>query len=362
MKKPLLFLLLCVSLFSLFGHNARAEEPKEETPEKTLENALPEEFRELFLKDGKPELPDLTRFLGACFASLKDQLKKSGADLSLFLSCVLLCSVLSLLQKTLCARHGGPLSLCLTIAGCASAFGSFAGLLKIAQTHVSQICRFMSAIVPAITGAAAASGGVSSAAVSSAAFSMILAFHESFTLGALLPLQKVFFAFDLTSAVTGQKAPGAFAKSLRGLFLFLLGLSSAVLSTVFAFQNIVAAKADSVALRAFRFTAGSAVPLVGNVFSETSKTLMAGFGYLRGAIGAVGVFVLLLFFLPVFLLLLLSRAVYQISSALADALDAEPLSRIFKSGASFAGALCALSAISDLSCIVALSAAMYTAL
>ena len=354
MKRLLPALLLFFALFALLCLPARAEE------DRTLA-LLPEDYTGTFTKDGHFALPDLASFLELLVSSLKTQLRESGADLALFLGATIACGIFSIFQQSFARAGDGPLGLSLTLAGCLMVYGAFKGVYGVAQTHLNALCRLLSSFIPAVTASAAAMGGVSSAAISGAGLAMILSFIGQFSLGVLFPLQKTVFALDLTAEIARYKPLSAFSRGLRTLFLTLLGVVSALLSGVFALQNVIAAKSDSLSLRAFRFTVGSALPLVGSVFSESSKTLLSSLSLIRSSVGAAGVCMILLLFLPTLILLLCARLVLVFSASFAASLEASPADKLFSAGASAVGGLCAALSLSDLCAIVALASTMYTA-
>ena len=164
------------------------------------------------------------------------------------------------------------------------------------------------------------------------------------------------------AVITGNKGLSSFGSTLRKAFLSLLGLVTTLILTVFAFQQVLAAKQDSLSLRAFRYTAGNMIPLVGSAFSESSKTLLSGLSLIRATVGGAGAAVVLLMLLPVLVQLLLARLIFQLSRSFSEALDNTLLTSLFSCGVSAAGGLCALVALSDLGVLVAFAVTMYTSL
>lgn len=356
MRKPILFALLAAAVFCLSGLPVRAQEPQDGV------SAIPDEYKEFFVKDGQLVLPDLPAFLSLALSALKAEVKNSGSDLALFLSSILACSVFSLFAKTVSKNAEGPLRIALLLCGCLCVYGALKGLFDVTSAHLTSLSRTLTSFIPAVTAACAASGGVTSAVLSSTALGMILAFVSQYTLGVLFPMLKTLFALDMASEVASFKPLSSLARGVRSLFLTLLGVVSTLLSGVFALQNVIAAKSDSLSLRAFRFTVGSALPMVGSVFSESSKTLLSSLSLMRSTVGAVGVCLILLLLLPTLLLLLFARITLKISSSFASSLEVSPVDALFSVGASAAGGLCAVVALTDLSAAVALASTMYTAL
>lgn len=356
--KRLLILFLLPALLLLFPLPSRAEDARQE--EKAAMDALPEEVRSAFISNGRLALPDFGDFIGMILDGVGQALKNSGGDAALFLGSILLCSIFTLLQKSLARQQEGVLRLVLLLCGCTAVYTAYKGASDLALTHLQTLVSLLGAYVPAVTGAAAAMGGVTSAALSAAALGMILSMIGQFALGVLFPMLKVTLALDLCSEIGGHKGLFAFARTLRGLFITLLGVVTALLSGVFALQNVIAAKTDSVSLRAVRFSLGSAVPMVGPAVSEGARTLLSGLSLMRSTIGAVGVCALLLCFIPTLLLLLTARLILNFSAGFAASLDAQPLDRLFSAGGTAAGGLCAVLSLVDLCALIALASTMYT--
>lgn len=139
------------------------------------------------------------------------------------------------------------------------------------------------------------------------------------------------------------------------MFLFLLSGISAFILAVFAFQNLVAAKTDSAALRAFRFTAGGFVPMVGSALSESSKTLSAGLDLIRSTVGAVAVISILLMLLVPLSSLFVYSILFSFSSSFAKALENDLLSSLFSIASSTVNGLIALIILCDLPLILCLA-------
>ena len=73
-----------------------------------------------------------------------------------------------------------------------------------------------------------------------------------------------------------------------------VGCVSAILTAVFAFQSVIAAKADTFGARTVRYVTSSVFPLVGGALSEASRTLSSAFSLVGGVLGGVGVAVVVL--------------------------------------------------------------------
>lgn len=322
--------------------------------EKDFLSMLPEEYKAFFTNsEGGFSFPDLQDFLSVCVKILTGELSSGSGNIGIAAGMILIGSLLTLLEKTLREKYASSLlRLVLLCCGAVAVFSMLSPLLSAVQSHLASVIAFVSRLLPLLTGAVVAMGGVSTASVSSIGLQLSLSFISETLLGVLLPLLKITTALEFVFIVCDNKGLFVFMKTLRRTFLVVLGGVTTLILTVFTFQSVIAARTDSVTLRAFRYTAGSLVPMVGAAVSESAKTLLSGLDLIKTTLGAAALFVLLLMFLPILAKLLISRFSFLFLASLAEATENKEFSALFHCALGFSGALAALTAIADLMLIV----------
>ena len=90
-----------------------------------------------------------------------------------------------------------------------------------------------------------------------------------------------------------------------------------------------------------KFAAGSWIPVVGGSVAELFRSIGAGIGYLRSAVGISGIFLVLLVLLPTLVELFLMRLTWQLSASAADLLGCEREKKLLEEFASISGYLIA---------------------
>ena len=85
-------------------------------------------------------------------------------------------------------------------------------------------------------------------------------------------------------------AVASLGKRIKGVFTWGIGVTTAILLGATSLQSIVASASDGAYLRAAKYAASSAIPIVGSAVSSVLGTLAGGFSYAKGAIGAASVF------------------------------------------------------------------------
>lgn len=351
MKKAVAVLLFSAVLFCMSALPIQAFEETVDTDD--LLETLPEEYAEYFINgDGSPALPEFAVFFKLCLKELMGAMKDSVLQLKETAALILLSGIFVLFEHTVRGdKSKGILRLCVLLSATLSIAHTVIDLFSLAETHLEALCGFITAIFPLLNGIQISMGAVNTASLTAASITLLLSLIGEFSFGMLLPFQKMCFALDVTATITENKGLLSFTSSIKKLFLFLLGGLSAFLLACFSFQNVVAAKADSAAIRAFRFTAGGLVPLVGSALSESSRILLAGLDLLKSTVGGIGIAVILLMLLSPLCSLFASAFCFSLASSLSKAVDCDLLSSLFSSAVSTLNCICGIIILCDLSAL-----------
>jgi stage III sporulation protein AE len=330
---------------------------EEEEELKELLVALSEEYCSYFLdENGNLTLPAMTVFLRLCSKVALGAFGQGLKNLKAPLFLIMLSGIFALFEQTVKGERGkGILRLCILLSGTLSLWQTVSMLFDMAAEHLGTLCGFISGLFPILNGLQLSMGAVNSASVTLLSLTLLLSLVGEFSCGLLLPFQKICFALDLTATITENKGLVSFASNIKRLFLFLLGGLSAFLLACFSFQSLVASKADSALLRAFRFTAGGLVPMVGSALSESSKTVLAGLDLLKSTIGGIGISVVLLMLLPPLCTLFAYSFCFTVAGSLAKATENELLTSLFSFTVSVLNGLCAIIILCDLSVLFILT-------
>ena len=310
---------------------------------------LPSGYAELFSENGSFAIASADRFFNFILGLIRETIAEEGGRLIPLLSLVALCGLFSAFEETSSQKNTRTiLQLCFLLSGLFAVLPGIYQVFSDAELHLQELSAFVTAILPALSGVLLSMGAVNSFSLSGISLSMILSFLSQFVLGMLFPFLKLSFTFDLFSIVTDNVGLSTFASKIKKGYLWLMGLSTTVILTVLAFQNVIASKTDSLSLRAFRFTAAGVVPIVGQTIAESSKTLLSSLDMLRSSVGILGVGVILLMLLPELFSLLFKKMIFDIAASMSDACGSKILSSVFHSASSVIGGVVALVSLADL--------------
>ena len=165
---------------------------------------------------------------------------------------------------------------------------SFSVSAEIATRAVDQMTSFMYAVIPALMGMLAASGGVVTAAVVSPFMMGATAAVGTLVKTTVIPLLLMSVTLSLVGEVSQRKQLSRLAGLLRWAGMTLLGLAATVFVALAGVRGGLASVSDGAAAKAVKFLSGSMVPVVGKVFGDALDLVATSSLLVRGALGAFG--------------------------------------------------------------------------
>ena len=351
--------VLLTVLFLLFSCplGVAAAEEREEDDAQVGKDAFLEELRTLLPEGFSPDVTDadaLGEAVGvrALFSFLLGEVRGAGDEVLSFFFLLMGASLFFSLAGALRAGAGGTLGeICETALAAVLSLALFErmhALLEETAEGLSGAGRFFGGILPLLTGITAAGGGGTTAASQAMTMEMTLSVLTALTDGVLLPLAMTLFALGLLEAIGGEGGGTlvGMTGSVRRLFLWLVGVVTAVLAAALAMQSVISSAADSAAMRAARFAAADLLPLVGGAVSGALSAAASGLLYVKSIVGVSSVAALLFLSLPVLVRLLLYRAAFGVAIGFLSCTGAKAGERTLSAFRAALDTLIALSALS----------------
>lgn len=253
-------------------------------------------------------------------------------------------------------KNGVRMVAALAVTGLAVADAG--GMIGLGKEAIGEIDVFSKLLLPVMTTACAAAGNVTGAAVRQTA--TLLCSDVLITLidRVLIPFVYFYIAAAAAANMVGNAGLSAVAKLLKW------GIKTALTTVLLAytgflsFAGMASGSADAVTIRLTKSAISGLVPVVGGILSDTTETLLAGAGMIRGAVGIFGVLAVLGFCLTPFLYLGVQYLMYRVVAVLAAVLSDSGLSGLIEEiGAAF-GLVLGMTGACALMVLIALFAAM----
>lgn len=165
-------------------------------------------------------------------------------------------------------------------------------------------------------------GNLTGAASSGITVGITLTVCEFICTRTVIPLFCVCLSLSLMSVFdgVGGNFGAEVSATLRKWYTTALSFVMMILTSSVAAQSIISAKADNAAMRGVKFAVSSFVPISGGTVSSTLGTLAAGVELMRGSVGVIGIFVIVLMLIPTVIELALMRAVFSLGAFCAGVL------------------------------------------
>ena len=325
-------------------------------------DALPDEVKErlpdgdIFSGDDFSESFSADYFFSLIKDTFVSLLSPALKTLSVTLGLILTASALSALKGVV---HSGAMvslfeflsGLCIMI----TLYENAAVLVKSVQAYLYRLTGLVGVMVPVMISIGTAGGSVTSSAASANAMMLALAFVETLASQVLFPILQLCFGLSAASGIgTGVKL-GGISKLVRGTLTWVIALIGAIISAVMTFQTSIAARADSLSMRAVKFAASHTEPVVGGMASDAVGTVASSLSLVKSTVGWVGVIIIAILTLPVILNILLTRLGISISESAADVIGLEREKNMLSEMSGLLGFLVAVCVIAALMFIYALA-------
>lgn len=310
--KKLLILLSIVVIIPIFTLKCSANDAADRYIS-DFGSALPDGFSDLSDVDMLIDRAEIGSLISEIMAIISDE---RGGILSFFLTLIgalLLMNVASLCHDRLSSTVESVVGMITSVL----IFSSVSGLLGKVNSTIEEISGFFASLIPIFVGVTAMGGGTSSAGVQATGMYTALSAVGGLGGGIFISLSSFGLAMSLLSCF-GSEGVGAVCKGLRGLFGWVTGIFTALLTAAFSLQTLVASSADSAAMRAVKYAASGMIPVVGSTVSGAISTLATGLSYARGIIGGGSIVVILYMALSPMVLLLAYRLCLSVAIILAD--------------------------------------------
>jgi stage III sporulation protein AE len=161
-------------------------------------------------------------------------------------------------------------------------------LIHLAGSTITDMTEYGKLLLPVLTTALAAQGGISGSGALYAATAMFDALLCGLISGILVPMIYLHLALCIGYAAIGEDL----LKRLRDFFKWLISWSLKTTMYIFTgyitITGVVCGTTDQAALKAAKLTISGAVPVVGGILSDASEAVLVSAGVVKNAVGVYG--------------------------------------------------------------------------
>ncbi len=306
------FLLIIVVIFPAFSIISSAEGEADEFISE-FEGILPEELGGVAKEDNLADTVGIRGLLSQIGMALDGHKGEISSFLCLLIGCVILCSLPEALGVNFSEDIGSAVGVICSVM----IFTPLSKLYNGVTASIEEISSFFTSLIPITAGVTAMGGGSAAAAAQSGAMYMTVGVVTNVGIKIFGSVIALGFAVSLLGAF-GNEEIASLSRGIRGIFFWLLGIFTALITGSFSLQTLVASAQDTVTVRAAKYMASGIIPVVGSTVSGALSTLASGLSYAKGVIGVGAVVAILFAALSPLILLLCYRLALSLAMTLAN--------------------------------------------
>lgn len=224
-------------------------------------------------------------------------------------------------------------------------------LIRLASATVLEMMAYGELLLPVMTAALAAQGGVTGSAALYAGTALFSALLQAVMGRLLVPGIYLYLALCTGSGATGEPLLKRTADQLKGAISWFLKILMMVFTTYLSLTGVVSGTTDAAALKAAKVTMSSFVPVVGGVLSDASEAVLVSAGLMKNAAGIYGILAVLALFLRPFLQIAVHNLLLKLTAAVCAVFGNPRLTGVLDA---FAGALSLLLGMTGAACVMVL--------
>ena len=320
MKKVILLLLL---LWALTVPAWGTELPRE------VRDALPAAAEDIteHMDDSASFSEGLSLLWERACGYLTDALRESISGGVLLLAAAVLCALTEECMDAAGGKvHFVPMAGALAVT--LAAAGSVRTMMGLGRETVEELNTFSKALLPTLSAAVAASGGILSASVRQVATVFFVDLLIRLIDRVCLPLVYLYIGVVTAAACLPENRLGALAEGVKKVVTWLLTGAVLAFTAYLSVVRVITGSADAVTVKMAKAAISGVVPVVGGIISDASETVLAGAGMLKNTIGIFGTLAILAACAYPFLQLGVQYLLYKLTAFLAGAVGAPGLCKL----------------------------------
>lgn len=249
------------------------------------------------------------------------------------LAVVILCAVLSELTSSL---PRNTISMVGAVAVSGFLFSPSSTLIDLGIETARTLSEYGKLLLPVLTAALAAQGGVSSGAAIYTATAMFNSALTALISELLVPMLYLLLALGISGAVLRTTVLAKLRDLIRWASGWVLKIVLYLFTGYITVTGVISGTADAAAVRAAKLTISSAVPVVGGILADASEAVLISAGTLGNAAGIYGLLTVLALFSGPFVRIGVQYLILKATHALCESIECGPASAVI---GDFSGAM-----------------------
>ena len=260
---------------------------------------------------------------------------------------VLLTSVLHLLP----GNPNGVVEMASALAVALVLLQQTVSLIRLGADTISQLSEYGKLLLPVMTAAMAAQGGITTASALYTGTAVFDAVLGSVISSVLIPMVYMYLILASAGCATGVDRLKKIRDFVKWLMTWLLKTLLYVFTGFLSITGVVSGTTDAAALKATKLTLSGMVPVVGGILSDASEAVLVSAGVMKNVAGVYGLLAVSAMCITPFLRLGIQYLMLKLTAALCASFDVKQPAELIDS---FSGAMGLLLGMTGAMCMLLL--------
>lgn len=310
-------------------------------PVSALEYAAPEapeDVLDLMPVEQESFAQGLWKVITSAIAAFQPELAAAAGVCVSVIGTVILISILRQLPGG--TVHVAELVGCIAVAGILLA--DTGSMIRLGADTVARLSDYGKLLLPVMTAAMAAQGGVTSSA---ALYAGTAAFDAVLSQGIakiLVPMVYIFLILSIGACALSEPMLGKMRDTVKGLLSWVLKTVLYIFTGYMSITGAVSGTADAATIKAAKLTISGMVPVVGGILADASESVIAGVGIMKSAAGIYGLLAILALWISPFLQIAVRYLLLKATAAVCGVFEVKQLTGLVRSFSAAMGLLLAM--------------------
>ncbi len=160
--------------------------------------------------------------------------------------------------------------------------------IRLSRDVITEISSYGKLLMPVMAAALAAQGGTTASAGIYAGTVFFDAILTTIASKLIIPLVYIFIALSIANSALGNNGLKELKGFIKWLITWLLKGTLYIFTGYITITGVVSGTADAAAIKAAKIALSGVVPVVGNIISDASETILISAGLMKSAVGIYG--------------------------------------------------------------------------
>ena len=222
-------------------------------------------------------------------------------------------------------------------------------LINLGADTIGKISDYGKLLIPVLTGAMAAQGGVTTSAALYAGTMLFSSLLSSVVSGVIIPMIYIYLALCIADRVVPNQSLSGMKQFVKWLSTWSIKIILYVATGYLGITGVISGSVDSAAVKATKLAISGAVPVVGGILSDASETVLISAKIMKNSVGIYGILAFISISVAPFLQIAVQYLLTKITAAVCSVFGSKRVSGLV---GDFSGAMGLVLAMTGTVCLL----------